>query len=109
MTQGNTEYPKYNSPGAQVSDDAFAQKYLLYTPPSQLKRKIKISKVGIYGRISSILAMEEVQKKAKRTEFPILNIKLAMYAATSALQLGNYKKETNEWVGQNATMKTWSE
>jgi hypothetical protein len=36
-----------------------------------------------------ILAMEEVQKKAKRAELPILDIKLAMYAATSVLQSGN--------------------
>jgi hypothetical protein len=40
MTPRNTEYMKYNPPGAQVSDDALAQKYLLYTPPSWLKRKI---------------------------------------------------------------------
>ncbi len=40
-----------------------------------------------------ILAMEEAQKKAKRAELPILEIKLAIYAATSVLQLGNYKKE----------------
>jgi hypothetical protein len=42
-----------------------------------------------------ILAMEEAQKKAKRAELPILGIKLAMYATTSILQLGNYKKETD--------------
>jgi hypothetical protein len=40
VTPRNTEYTKYNPPGAQVSDDALAQKYLLYTPPSRLKRKI---------------------------------------------------------------------
>jgi hypothetical protein len=44
-----------------------------------------------------ILAMKEVQKKAKRTEPPILGIELAMYAATSVLQSGNYKKETDKW------------
>jgi hypothetical protein len=55
-----------------------------------------------------ILAMEEAQKKAKRSELPILDIKLAMYAATSVLQLGNYKKKTNKWEGQNVAMKTWS-
>jgi hypothetical protein len=55
-----------------------------------------------------ILAMEEVQKKAKRKELPILDIKLAMYAPTSVLQLDDYKKETNKWEGQNAAMKTWS-
>jgi hypothetical protein len=32
-----------------------------------------------------ILAMEEVQKKAKHAELPILNIQLAMYAATLVL------------------------
>ncbi len=42
-----------------------------------------------------ILAMEELQKKAKHAELPILDIELAMYAATSVLQLG-YKKETNK-------------
>ncbi len=31
----NTEYMKYDPPGAQVSDDVLAQKYLLYTPPSR--------------------------------------------------------------------------
>jgi hypothetical protein len=56
-----------------------------------------------------ILAMEEAQKKAKRAELPILDIKLAMYAATSVLQSGNYKKVTDEWEGCNAAMKTWSE
>ncbi len=40
VTPGNTEYPKYDPPGKQVSDDALAQKYLLYIPPSRLKRKI---------------------------------------------------------------------
>jgi hypothetical protein len=40
VTLRNTEYTKYNPPGAQVSDDALAQKYLLYTPPSWLKSKI---------------------------------------------------------------------
>ncbi len=40
VTPKNTEYTKYDPPGAQVSDDALAQKYLLYTPPAQLKRKI---------------------------------------------------------------------
>ncbi len=45
------------------------------------------------------LAMEEAQKKVKRKEFPFLDIKLAMYAATSFLQLGNYKKETDKWEG----------
>jgi hypothetical protein len=40
MTPRNTEYMKYDLPGAQVSDDTLAQKYLLYTPPSWLKRKI---------------------------------------------------------------------
>jgi hypothetical protein len=53
-----------------------------------------------------ILAMEEVQKKAKRADLPILDIKLAMYAATSMLQSGDYKKETDEWEGCNASMKT---
>ncbi len=50
MTPRNTEYTKYNLPGAQVSDDALAQKYLLYTPPSWLKHKI----IGIYGLISLV-------------------------------------------------------
>ena len=40
MTPRNTEYTKYKPPGAQVSDDALAQKYLLCTPPSRLKRKM---------------------------------------------------------------------
>jgi hypothetical protein len=40
MTPRNTEYTKYDPPGAQVSDDALAQKYLLNTPPSWLKHKM---------------------------------------------------------------------
>jgi hypothetical protein len=40
MTLRNTEYTKYDPPSAQVSDDTLTQKYLLYTPPSRLKRKI---------------------------------------------------------------------
>jgi hypothetical protein len=40
VTPRNTEYAKYDPPGAQVSDDALAQKYLLYTPPAWLKHKI---------------------------------------------------------------------
>jgi hypothetical protein len=56
-----------------------------------------------------ILAMQEVQKKAKHAELPILDIKLAMYAATSVLLLGDYMKETKKWEGCNAAMKTWSE
>jgi hypothetical protein len=64
----------------------------------------------LYKNVASmpdfILAMEEVQKKAKRAEIPILDIKIAMYAATSVLQLGGYKKETDKWEGHNAAMKT---
>ncbi len=56
-----------------------------------------------------ILTMEEAQKKAKRTELPILDIELAMYAATSVLQSGDYKKETDKWEGRNASKKTWTE
>jgi hypothetical protein len=53
VTPRNTEYMKYNPPGAQVSDDALAQKYLLYTPPSWQKGKIWVRKAGIHGRIFS--------------------------------------------------------
>jgi hypothetical protein len=53
-----------------------------------------------------ILAMEEAQKKVKHAELPILDIKLAMYAATSVLQSGDYKKETDKWEGPSAAMKT---
>jgi hypothetical protein len=55
-----------------------------------------------------ILTMEEAQKKGKCTELPILNSKLAMYAATSIFQSGNYKKETDKWDGRNAAMKPWT-
>ncbi len=48
------EYTKYDPPGAQVSDDTLAQKYLLYTPPSRQKRKIWVRKAGIHGRIFSL-------------------------------------------------------
>ncbi len=51
MTPRNTEYAKYDPPGAQVSDDALAQKYLLYTPPSRQKHKIWVRKAGIHGCI----------------------------------------------------------
>jgi hypothetical protein len=40
VTPRNTEYTKYDPPSVQVSNDALAQKYLLYTPPAWLKRKI---------------------------------------------------------------------
>jgi hypothetical protein len=40
VTPRNAEYTKYKLPGAHVSNDALAQKYLLYTPPSWLKHKI---------------------------------------------------------------------
>ncbi len=53
------EYAKYNPPGAQISDDALAQKYLLYTPSSRQKRKIWVRKAGIHGRIFSELLDEE--------------------------------------------------
>jgi hypothetical protein len=55
-----------------------------------------------------ILTMEEAQKKAKQAELPILDIELAMYAAFSVLQSGDYKKETDEWEGRNANKKTWT-
>jgi hypothetical protein len=55
-----------------------------------------------------ILAMEEAQKKAKHSELPILSIELAIYAATSVLQSGNHKKETDKWEGHNASKKTWT-
>ncbi len=47
MTPRNTEYTKYNPPSVQVSDDVLTQKYLLYAPPSRLKRKILVS-TGIF-------------------------------------------------------------
>jgi hypothetical protein len=53
-----------------------------------------------------ILTMEEAQKKEKRAKLPILDIELAMYAATSVLQSGDYKKETDEWEGCYASKKT---
>jgi hypothetical protein len=53
--------------------------------------------------------MEEAQKKAKRAKLPILDIELAMYAVTSVLQSGDYKKETDKWEGRNASKKTWTE
>ena len=58
-----------------------------------------------------ILTMEEAQKKAKRAELSILDIELAMYAATSVsvLQSGDYKKQAVEWEGDDAHRKTWSE
>jgi hypothetical protein len=43
--------------------------------------------------------MEEAQRKVTCAELPILNIELAMYAATSVLQLGNFKKGTDKWEG----------
>ncbi len=52
----NTEYTKYDPPSAQVSDDALAQKYLLYTPPARLKlryRELDDENTTTYGRISS--------------------------------------------------------
>ena len=39
-----------------------------------------------------ILTVEEAQKKAKRDKLP-LDIELAMYAATSVLQSGDYKRD----------------
>jgi hypothetical protein len=53
VTPRNTEYMKYNLPGAQVSDGALAQKYLLYTPPFWQKRKIWVRKAGIHTHIFS--------------------------------------------------------
>jgi hypothetical protein len=47
VTPRNMEYTKYDPPSTQVSNDALAQKYLLYTPPSQLKHKIKVS-TGVF-------------------------------------------------------------
>ena len=57
MTPRNTEYTKYDPPGAQISDDALAQKYLLYTPPARLKlryRELDDENTTTYGRISSM-------------------------------------------------------
>jgi hypothetical protein len=53
-----------------------------------------------------IPTFEEAQKKVKRAELPTLDIELAMYAATSVLQSGAHKKETDEWEGHNAIKKT---
>jgi hypothetical protein len=55
-----------------------------------------------------ILTMEEAQKKAKRAKLLILDIEQAMYVASSVLQSGDYKKETNKWEGRDAHKKpTW--
>ncbi len=59
VTPRNTEYTKYDPPGVQVSDDALAQKYLLYTLPSRQKRKIWVRrKAGIHGHIFSLLHLQ---------------------------------------------------
>jgi hypothetical protein len=55
-----------------------------------------------------ILAMEEARKKSKQAELPILDIKLVMYATTSMLQSGDYKKKTDKWEGCDAYKKTWT-
>ncbi len=55
-----------------------------------------------------ILTMKEAQKKAKRATLPILDIELAIYAATSVLQSGDYTKETDKWEGRDAHKKTWT-
>jgi hypothetical protein len=55
-----------------------------------------------------ILGMEEAQKKAKRADLPILDIKLAMYATTAMLQLRDSKKEMDKWEGRNASKKIWT-
>jgi hypothetical protein len=47
-----------------------------------------------------ILAMEKAEKKAKRVELPILDIKLA--------QSGNYKKEMDKWEGRDAFKRPWT-
>ena len=60
MTPRNTEYTKYDPPGAQVSDDTLSQKYLLYTPPSRQKRKIQVRKAGIHKRIFSKFMLLEM-------------------------------------------------
>ncbi len=54
MTPRKTEYAKYDPPGAQISNDALAQKYLLYTHSSWGKHKIWVGKAGIQGRIFSV-------------------------------------------------------
>jgi hypothetical protein len=56
-----------------------------------------------------ILIMKEAKKKVKQAKLPFLDIELAMYAATSVLQSGDYKKDTDEWEGRNANKKTWTE
>jgi hypothetical protein len=48
VTPRNTEYTKYDPPGAQVSDDALAQKYLLYTPPARLKLRYRSLRAYFY-------------------------------------------------------------
>ena len=55
-----------------------------------------------------IPTIEEAQKKVKRVKLPILDIELAMYVATSVLQSGDYKKETDKWEGWDAHKKTWT-
>ncbi len=52
--------------------------------------------------------MEEAQKKVKQGEHSILDIKMAMYAATSMLQLGDYKNKTDESEGWDVSKKTWT-
>jgi hypothetical protein len=47
-------------------------------------------------------------KTSQHTELPILDIELAMCATTTVLQLGDFKKETVEWEGHNASMKIWT-
>jgi hypothetical protein len=56
-----------------------------------------------------ILTMKEAQKKVKQAKLPFLDIELAMYATTSVLQSGDYKKDNNKWEGRNANKKTWTQ
>jgi hypothetical protein len=62
MTPRNTEHTKYNLPGTQVSDDALAQKYLLYVEkrpfslaalPISLYRDIPKPNIDLHGRVDT--------------------------------------------------------
>ncbi len=54
---------------------------------------LRINMLLLYKNAASmpdfILVMEEAQKKVKEAKLPILDIELAMYAATSVLQSGD--------------------
>jgi hypothetical protein len=55
-----------------------------------------------------IIMLEDAQKKAKRADMPIADVKLVMMASAAVLAAQHFPREVDDWEGLPAASRTWT-